>query len=199
MSFPKFLLLLLTVISLNVSAFDLFNLGIASDKAAFISANQTKSNKFNFNFPDIDLVDQHNQVISLEKIGNTQQNVVFAFFFTHCVTICTTTTLSLKSIQPDLPDNTLIAMISIDPQTDSPEVLQDFAEKHHINDPQWLLLTGDTKQIIDFQKSFNAYSGNKMNHSTSLYIKRPNSNLITELQSNFSTIPELLKQESAEL
>lgn len=147
---------------------------------------------FSFEFPDIELLDHRNKSQALSEIFAQDKNVVFAFFFSHCVSICTTTTLSLQSIQPRLPSGTLIAMISIDPETDTPELLGTYAKKFRIDDPNWFLLTGATRTITDLQKSFEAYSGNKMNHNTSLFIKKAGSHVITEIERNFSVIPSLL-------
>ncbi len=148
--------------------------------------------RFTFVFPELYLIDQRNQSQALSKLFDKDRNVVFAFFFSHCVSVCTTITLSLKSILPDLPPDTLIAMISIDPETDTPELLKAYAKQHQINEPNWYLLTGESNEIINLQKSFEAYRGNKMNHTTSLFIKKSNSEVITEIKNNFSLIPELL-------
>lgn len=179
--------------SLNLSAFDVFKTNTSFKSANYVSAELNKPSEFTFNFPDIDLIDQHNQSVEINELFNTENNVVFAFFFTHCVTVCTTVTLSLKSIQPHLPDDTQIALISIDPETDTPDILKTYAEQHRIKDANWHLLTGDNKQIINLQKRFEAYRGNKMNHNTSLFVKKAKSDVITEIKNNFSVIPSFIK------
>lgn len=188
-----FLFAVLFLYSFNLVAFDLSSLVTTGNNLAFVSAKPTPPGKFKFNFPEIKLIDQNNNSVELGSLFNSDKNVVFAFFFTHCVTVCTTVTLSLKSIRPHLPEDTVIAMISIDPNTDTPTELKNYAEQHRIDDPNWYLLTGDNKEIVDFQKSFEAYRGNKMNHSTSLFVKQANSEIVTEIKNNFSTIPLLLK------
>ncbi len=148
--------------------------------------------RFTFTFPDIDLIDHRNQPRVLSELFDKDRNVVFAFFFSHCVSVCTTITLSLKSIAADLPPDTLIAMISIDPDTDTPDLLKSYAKQHQIDEPNWYLLTGGNKDIINLQKSFESYRGNKMNHTTSLFIKKSGADVITEIKNNFSDIPKLL-------
>jgi cytochrome oxidase Cu insertion factor (SCO1/SenC/PrrC family) len=184
---------LLVTLSFNLTAFDLSSLVTTGNNLVFVSAKAAPAGKFHYSFPDISLINQNNEEVDLDSLFNTDKNVVFAFFFTHCVTVCTTTTLSLKSIQPHLPEDTIIAMISIDPDTDTPAELKNYAKQHRIDDPNWHLLTGDNKQIVDFQKNFEAYRGNKMNHNTSLFVKQANSEIVTEIKNNFSTIPLLLK------
>lgn len=193
MSHKIILSALLFFFSVDLIAFDLSSLVTTGNNLAFVSAKPAPPGKFRFSFPEINLIDQNNNSVSLDSLFNADKNVVFAFFFTHCVTVCTTTTLSLKSIQPHLPDDTIIAMISIDPETDTPVELKNYAEQHRITDSNWYLLTGQTSQIEDFQKSFEAYRGNKMNHSTSIFVKQSNSEVVTEIKNNFSTIPLLLK------
>jgi cytochrome oxidase Cu insertion factor (SCO1/SenC/PrrC family) len=184
---------LLVSFCFNLAAFDLSSLVTTGNNLVFVSATPSPASKFRYSFPNISLIDQNNEAVVLDSLFNTDKNVVFAFFFTHCVTICTTTTLSLKSIQPHLPEDTIIAMISIDPDTDTPAELKNYAKQHRIDNPNWYLLTGDNQQIVDFQKNFAAYRGNKMNHNTSLFVKQANSDIVTEIKNNFSTIPLLLK------
>jgi cytochrome oxidase Cu insertion factor (SCO1/SenC/PrrC family) len=193
MSHKIILSALLFFFSVDLIAFDLSSLVTTGNNLAFVSAKPTPPGKFRYSFPEISLIDQNNQPVSLDSLFNNDKNVVFAFFFTHCVTVCTTVTLSLKSIQPHLPEDTIIAMISIDPDTDTPAELKNYADQHRIKNPNWYLLTGESKQIVDFQKGFEAYRGNKMNHSTSLFVKQANSEIVTEVKNNFSTIPLLLK------
>jgi cytochrome oxidase Cu insertion factor (SCO1/SenC/PrrC family) len=95
------------------------------------------------------------------------------------------------------PD-TQFVLISIDPEVDTPDKLAEYASAHHIHEPNWHLLTGDLKPIIDLQRSFEAYRGNKMNHTTSLFVSPRNSNTIFEIADNFSVIPSLLTKTAKE-
>lgn len=186
---------IIALISINtdIHAFELFNNLKSSERVSYASASSATPDEFSYQFPDIQLIDQDNQPIRTNQLFHKSNNVVFAFFFTNCVSVCTTVTLSLKSIYPDLPENTSVAMISIDPEMDTPDKLKTYAGKHRIKEDNWHLLTGNTSDIIKLQKSFEAYRGNKMNHSTSLYLKQTNSKTIKEIKNNFSVIPQLLK------
>jgi len=184
-----FILTTLLLINLNAFGFETAKNNKFEDE---LSAVPKISNNFTFNFPDIKLVDQYYQPVELSQMFGHEKNIVFAFFFTQCISICETITLSIHSIKDSLPPNTQIAMISIDPNTDTPEILNTYAENHRISDPNWKLLTGDKMQIIKLQKNFEAYRGNKMNHSTSLFIKKAYSNTISEITGGFSIIPQLL-------
>lgn len=150
--------------------------------------------QFSFQFPDIDLVNHRNQPVNLQSLFAEDQNVVFAFFFTHCVSVCETITANLQALQLEMPHDTVIAMISIDPDTDTPDRLRSYVDQRRINDSNWQLLTGDKNSIIELQKEFEAYRGNKMNHSTSLFVKKAHSQ-IREFKSNFTQITAYLNAE----
>ncbi len=185
--------LVLLTYSLNLSAFEnakQFN----SVDLDYVLSNSSRANTFSFSFPEMNVLDHRNQSKQLSELFDKDKNVVFAFFFTHCVSICTTVTLSLKSIQHHLPENTQMVMISIDPETDTPDILSNYAKTHRIEDPNWFLLTGNKKQIIDLQKKFEAYRGNKMNHNTSLFVKKSSSEKIIEIKSDFSLIPQIFNK-----
>jgi len=184
------ILIVLVACSLNLQAFE--RIDSAAEQAA-ASANRSE-HQFNFSFPAMTLVDHRNQSVELGEFFAAGENVVFAFFFTHCVSICTTLTYTLQNLQPQLPAGTKIAMISIDPDTDTPELLNSYVAQHQIDDTNWYLLTGDTREIIKLQKSFEAYRGNKMNHTVSLFLKRADSPQITEIKNTFTNIPGLLGQ-----
>ncbi len=189
----RLFVILLIISSFNLAAYYKYQSINADTNTALVSTQPTPIlDKENFKFPNIELIDHNDQSVSLHSLFNKERNIVFAFFFTHCVSVCTTVTLTLKSIQPHLPEDTVIAMISIDPDTDTPDVLNTYANQHYIVNPNWFLLTGDKTQIVNLQKSFNAYRGNKMNHNTSLFVKKANSAVITEVKENFGSIPALL-------
>jgi cytochrome oxidase Cu insertion factor (SCO1/SenC/PrrC family) len=179
------------VSSTGLYAADFFGF-LSPEKVSFQSAVPATPKSFSASFPSMTLIDQRNQNIDLGELFNNDHNVVFAFFFSHCVTVCTTVTLSLKSIQSSMPERTRFVMISIDPEVDTPDVLKKYAESHEISESNWYLLTGSLSQIIELQKQFEAYRGNKMNHSTSLFVKAAHSNVIHEVSNNFSSIPKLL-------
>ena len=53
-----------------------------------------------------------------------------------------------------------IASFSIDPATDTPEVLKNYAIQYEITNPNWNLLTGDKEAIYELaNKGFNLYVG----------------------------------------
>jgi len=52
-----------------------------------------------------------------------------------------------------------IASFSIDPEVDTPEVLQTYAQEKGVRSPHWHLLTGDEKEIYRIaNEGFNIYA-----------------------------------------
>ena len=82
------------------------------------------------------------------------------FFFTSCPTICPIMTTHMVAVQNAFPDNSIgIASFSIDPETDTPEVLQAYAQEKGVHSPHWHLLTGKEEDIYrTANEGFNIYA-----------------------------------------
>lgn len=82
------------------------------------------------------------------------------FFFTSCPTICPIMTTHMVAVQNAFPDNSIgIASFSIDPETDTPEVLQTYAQEKGVHSPHWHLLTGKEEDIYrTANEGFNIYA-----------------------------------------
>ncbi len=108
--------------------------------------------------PAFCLTDQHNQPFCNTDFKG--KIWVVDFFFTSCPTICPVMTANMVAVQDAFPDNSIgIASFSIDPETDTPEVLQAYAQKKGVRSPHWHLLTGAEDLIYDIaNKGFNSYA-----------------------------------------
>ena len=60
--------------------------------------------------------------------------------------------------------------ITIDPEHDTPERLEAYAERFRAGS-QWRFLTGDLDQIVAVQKAFDVYRGSKMNHEPITFLR----------------------------
>lgn len=67
------------------------------------------------------------------------------FFFTSCPSICPIMSDEMERVNDMFRDHpeVRIMSISIDPEYDSPEILQEYADKHHAEAGKWDFLTGD--------------------------------------------------------
>ena len=87
---------------------------------------------------------------------------VVEFFFTTCPSICPIMNQNMVKVQDEFFGNPHlgIASFSIDPNTDTPEVLKEYATSYKITNPNWHLLTGDKDKIYELaNKGFNLFVG----------------------------------------
>lgn len=82
--------------------------------------------------------------------------VVADFFFTTCPAICPRMAGSMREIQTAFrdDDNVLLISHSVMPDVDTVQVLQAYAEVHHVNFKKWKLLTGPRDEIYDLGRNY---------------------------------------------
>jgi cytochrome oxidase Cu insertion factor (SCO1/SenC/PrrC family) len=104
--------------------------------------------------------------------------VVINFIFTSCTDSCPLETARLRQVQQLLGDrvgrDVFFYSISIDPQTDTPEVLKKYAEKFKVA-PGWLFLTGQKADITELRQKLGMFiegvdNGRTKDHNLSLII-----------------------------
>lgn len=80
---------------------------------------------------------------------------VASFVFTSCNTECSYLVYRLRRVLGKLADENDFIMISfsVDPQTDTPERLQRFAQRYGKDNEQWHFLTGDHKKMTRIVKN----------------------------------------------
>ena len=119
------------------------------------SLGQVVENLDSIRVPAFRLLNQNQEFITQEDfIG---QNYVVNFFFTSCPTICPTATLNLIELQTKIKnygiENFRILSISVDPETDTPNRLKEYAESMNIDLSNWDFLTGPQDVIYDIVES----------------------------------------------
>lgn len=75
---------------------------------------------------------------------------VAAFMFTRCPTICPRITVTMQQLQQQAKQQELRihwVSFSVDPENDTPPVLQAYAKQYNIDLDTWSLLTGDSAEI----------------------------------------------------
>jgi protein SCO1/2 len=85
-------------------------------------------------------------------------------------------TSTFSQVQDNLsqyPEAFKMVSISIDPEQDTPETLQKYANKYQAG-ANWDFLTGNLEAILEIQRAFNAYRGNKMNHVPITFMRATN-------------------------
>ncbi len=113
------------------------------------------------------LRDQFGNKVSIDDLLGQDKPVLVNFIYTTCTAICPPMSATFSKVQADLgadAEKIVMISISIDPEHDSPDVLQAYAKRFKAKS-QWIFLTGSLDDSIKVQQSFNAYHGDKMNHS----------------------------------
>lgn len=76
------------------------------------------------------------------------QPYVVSFFFSTCPSICVQQNQKLKELQDEFKDEGVhFVAISVDPETDTPEQLREYAARFGADEKQWLFMTGDLSYI----------------------------------------------------
>ena len=120
-----------------------------------------------YSVPDVTLIDQNGQKISLPELLDSDQPVMLNFIFTSCTAICPAMSATFASVQKNLGDDSEkihMISVSIDPEYDTPDALSAYAKRFKAG-PQWEFLTGSLDDSIKVQRAFDADRGDKMNHA----------------------------------
>jgi protein SCO1 len=100
--------------------------------------------------PSWTLTDQNGQPFG--KTDLLGKVVIADFFFTSCPSICPKLTGAMKEIYErfkDKQDQVHFVSITVDPETDTPDVLKNFMTKNGIDFSNWHSLTGSHADIYD--------------------------------------------------
>ncbi|GIQ65951.1 hypothetical protein PACILC2_45190 [Paenibacillus cisolokensis] len=86
---------------------------------------------------------------------------ITSFIFTRCPDICPATTANMVVLQSELQKQGLFGKdvefvsITFDPVNDTPEVLQQYAERMGIDQSGWTLLRGEQGEVKDLASKYN--------------------------------------------
>lgn len=122
--------------------------------------------------PDILVFDQHGKRLNFYSDLIKGKTVAINFIFTTCTTICPPLTATFRRVQQDLatsaPEARLIS-ISVDPSTDNPQRLNDFAAKFKAG-PGWTFVTGDSTEIALLLRALGAAVADKNDHTPMILV-----------------------------
>ena len=95
------------------------------------------------------LLDQDNAAFTERDLAG--RIAVVDFFFTTCPGICPTMAVSMRALQREFLDDDRVILLShsVTPDTDTVEVLKQYAADHGVNAAKWKLLTGARSEIYD--------------------------------------------------
>lgn len=132
--------------------------------AYFGPKNALKVNDTTYHFiPAFEFTDQDNEKVTLQTVKN--KIYVTEYFFTTCQSICPIMNDHLERVYKEFksrPDF-LIVSHTVDPETDSPAVLKEYARLHGVDDKKWLFVTGPKQKLYELARKgylLNAEEGN---------------------------------------
>jgi protein SCO1 len=110
--------------------------------------------------PNVTLIDQDKQIFNLKQTRG--KIVALSPIYTHCPDICPITTAKMKQLQDliqaaGLSGQVQLVTFTVDPERDSPEVLNKFAGRFHAHQDNWIFLSGTSDQIHILIKDLSLY------------------------------------------
>lgn len=89
-----------------------------------------------------ELTERSGKIVKSEDLLG--QPYVVSFFFTTCPSICIQQNQKLKELQDQFEGQGVrFVAISVDPETDTPERMREYAARFGADEDQWLFMTGD--------------------------------------------------------
>lgn len=117
--------------------------------------------------PDVRVYDQNGKQLNFYSDLVKGKTVAINFIFTTCTTICPPMTATFRKVQQDiavLPVSAELISVSVDPTTDTPERLRDYAAKFKAG-PGWTFVTGEKAEIDSLLRALGAAVSDKNDHT----------------------------------
>lgn len=121
-------------------------------------------------FPNVPLRTHENKPVRFYDDLIKGKVVLINFIFTSCTSICPRTTANLVKVEEAFAErfgrDVFIVSVTVDPATDTPEVLKKYAASHHTQ-PGWLFVTGKQEDIDLIRRKLGVYGddGDKTQHT----------------------------------
>ena len=131
--------------------------------------------------PNAEVIDQNGKQLNFYTDLIKGKTVAINFIFTTCTTICPPLTATFRRVQQEAQARGLdvqLISVSVDPVTDTPERLRDFAGKFKA-EPGWTFVTGEKAQVDSVLQALGAAVSNKNDHTPMIVIGDDESNYWT--------------------
>jgi protein SCO1/2 len=126
-----------------------------------------------YTVPDVALVRDDGKRVALRDELNDGRPVILNFIYTTCTSVCPLVSHTLAQLQSKLGtdrDRVHLVSISIDPEQDTTAKLAAYAKEYEAG-PEWQHYTGTVAASIKAQRAFDAYRGDKMNHTPVTFLR----------------------------
>jgi len=95
---------------------------------------------------NFELTERSGKTVTSDELKGTPYLV--SFFFSTCPSICVQQNQKIQDLQTMFEGEGIrFVSISVDPKTDDPETLREYAARFHADEDQWLFMTGDLTYI----------------------------------------------------
>jgi protein SCO1 len=116
---------------------------------------------------DLPLITQHDKELRFASEAVGERVVVMGFVYTSCTTVCPIVSAVLAQLQERLGtrlgEEVALLTLSVDPTTDTPQRLAEYAERYGTR-PGWLWLTGRKPMVDRVLQGLGAYTADYVNH-----------------------------------
>jgi protein SCO1/2 len=126
-----------------------------------------------YTLPLVSLMRDDGKAVTLAAELDDGRPVVLDFVYTSCTTICPVLSQTFTRLQDKLGSERAtvhLVSISIDPEEDTPARLTAYAKRFHAG-PHWRFYTGTVQASVAVQRAFDAYRGDKMNHTPVTFLR----------------------------
>jgi protein SCO1 len=156
----------------------------AEAPACCAKPQQTKTTRYvrtvaSYPVPELRLLDQRSHDVPLtDVLRDDGRPIALNFVFTTCNTICPVMTATFAKLHGELGEQAAavrFVSITIDPEHDTPAVLQRYADRYAAG-ADWRFLTGTLEDVVAVEKAFDAFAGSKMNHKPLTFLRAPGTN-----------------------
>ncbi len=129
---------------------------------------------------------QDGQTLHLKDLQG--KTLVVVMIYTTCKTACPILIAKMKSIESKIDrkdiDKVSLVLVSIDPETDTPEHLKEFSIKNKMNEPQWIFLRSNEDATQEFANvlsmKYKKISPIDFSHSNIISVFKPNGQLYSQ-------------------
>ncbi|HNK59861.1 MAG TPA: SCO family protein [Chitinophagaceae bacterium] len=129
---------------------------------------------------------QNNDSLQLKTLQG--KTLVVVMIYTTCKSACPILVSKMKSIESKIDRNEIkdvtLVLVSIDPETDTPEKLKEFAKTNNMDAPQWVFLTSTESATQEFANvlsmKYKKISPIEFSHSNIISVFRPNGELVSQ-------------------
>jgi protein SCO1/2 len=141
---------------------------VQANEKEFVKVASAKEALVEVNLVDSTLIDQDGHPVKFASQAIGDRIVAINFIYTTCGTVCPLISATFKQLQDKLGQrlgkDVWIVSISLDPVTDTPARLKEYAARYHAK-PGWLWFTGNAMDVEQVLNGLGTTSANFREHA----------------------------------